>query len=551
MANTIQDKLAYLEETKEAIKQSIIAKGVSVSDEDTFRSYADKIEAIETGGGTSDCQVSACFDDVGYTFVPKYIQEGLDTAKNIREQWNPLDTSLNTIVNSYKDFMVFFPKMDTSLVNSLIGVFQLSSILVFPNNDFPALNSENALEYTFRDCISLASVDFGSLNEEHVYSLSNTFNGCTSLSRIWVNNPNTRFKLGSYAFKDCSKLDEANCNIFDYFDSFDNIDLNQTFYNSVILKDLTFTNPKTLNSTFYQCNYGGKNITLIYDNYTLTTTSYFYRTFSDDVSLKKGGTLKITGKISGNYGTYKWFDYSIYDYTTSNFETLDITGLVQNNTNSNRYNIFNSLHFDNIVGLNSYNEPEYISERNHNSMMRLMLADNTLKSFPNTDFQTYYNNNSSIIGNYNIDITSPLLNNMYQIDGVIDLSYISFSPSQMGYFLTNVGNSSTSNLTINLNNISFKNIKRVISDGWPANCYAHSIYMPIDFDSYNGNVDLSGLLNWTDHDSLVWSLITNSTDRAAQSLGTQTIKLSANSYNALTDDERSQIEAKGYTLTHS
>ena len=61
----------------------------------------------------------------------------------------------------------------------------------------------------------------------------------------------------------------------------------------------------------------------------------------------------------------------------------------------------------------------------------------------------------------------------------------------------------------------------------------------------------AGLSGWTDHDSLIWSLLTNSTDRAAQSLGTQTIKLSSNSYNALTEDEISQIEAKGYTLTHS
>lgn len=547
MANTIQDKLAYLEETKGLIKQAIVAKGVSVSDEDTFRSYADKIGSIETGGGTSDCQVSACFDEVGYTFVPKYIQEGLETAKNIREQWSPSSTSLNFIVNRYKDFMVFFPKMDTSLVKNLRGLFENSSILVFPNNDFPALNSEYALEYTFRNCTSLASVDFGSLNEEYVYSLDNTFNGCTSLSRIWVNNPNTRFKLGSSAFKDCSRLDEANCNIFDYFDSFDNIDLNQTFYNSVILKDLTFTNPKTLNNTFYGCNYGGKNITLIYDNYTLTTTSYFLNTFSNDISLEKGGTLKITGNISGDYGSGRLFNIGIYDYTTSSFETLDITGLVQNNTNSDRHNIFQTLPFDNIIGLDSYNEPQYISEGNHNSMMPLILSNNTLKSFP-TDFQTYYNNNSSILGDYQIDINHPLLYNMYQINGVIDLSYISFSPSEMGYFLRNVGNSS-SYLIILLDNISFKNVTSV-SEGWPTNCYARSIRMPINFDSYNGDVDLSGLLNWTDHDSLIWSLLTNSTDRVAQSLGTQNLILSSTTYNSLSSDEISQIQARGYNVSY-
>lgn len=51
MANTISDKLTYLEGTKSAIKDAIVAKGVAVSDSDTFRSYADKIGQISGGGG--------------------------------------------------------------------------------------------------------------------------------------------------------------------------------------------------------------------------------------------------------------------------------------------------------------------------------------------------------------------------------------------------------------------------------------------------------------------------------------------------------------------
>ena len=47
------DKLNYLDETKQAIKQAIINKGVDVSDTDTFRSFANKIGEIETGGGDS------------------------------------------------------------------------------------------------------------------------------------------------------------------------------------------------------------------------------------------------------------------------------------------------------------------------------------------------------------------------------------------------------------------------------------------------------------------------------------------------------------------
>ena len=55
----LQDNLAYLEETKRQIKQAIIDKGQSVSNEDTFRSYVDKIGAIETGIDTSDATATA------------------------------------------------------------------------------------------------------------------------------------------------------------------------------------------------------------------------------------------------------------------------------------------------------------------------------------------------------------------------------------------------------------------------------------------------------------------------------------------------------------
>lgn len=63
MANTISDKLTYLEGTKSAIKDAIVAKGVAVSDSDTFRSYADKIGQISGGGGKIK------LNDCGLTFA--------------------------------------------------------------------------------------------------------------------------------------------------------------------------------------------------------------------------------------------------------------------------------------------------------------------------------------------------------------------------------------------------------------------------------------------------------------------------------------------------
>lgn len=42
------NKLNYLNETKELIKEALIEKGVEVSDTDTFRSYANKVKSIST-----------------------------------------------------------------------------------------------------------------------------------------------------------------------------------------------------------------------------------------------------------------------------------------------------------------------------------------------------------------------------------------------------------------------------------------------------------------------------------------------------------------------
>ena len=50
----LQDNLNYIEDTKNLIKQAIIAKGQSVSEQDTFRSYKDKIAAIKTGEMTEE-----------------------------------------------------------------------------------------------------------------------------------------------------------------------------------------------------------------------------------------------------------------------------------------------------------------------------------------------------------------------------------------------------------------------------------------------------------------------------------------------------------------
>lgn len=59
---TIAEKLNYLNTTKANIKNAIIEKGVSVSDNDTFRSYASKIADIEPTLGTKTITANGTYN---------------------------------------------------------------------------------------------------------------------------------------------------------------------------------------------------------------------------------------------------------------------------------------------------------------------------------------------------------------------------------------------------------------------------------------------------------------------------------------------------------
>lgn len=71
----IEKKIAYLQETKDAIKSALIEKGQTVSDTDTFRSYAEKILGIEVGGGATaediipEQELTFVYDESSYAYV--------------------------------------------------------------------------------------------------------------------------------------------------------------------------------------------------------------------------------------------------------------------------------------------------------------------------------------------------------------------------------------------------------------------------------------------------------------------------------------------------
>ena len=133
MANTISDKLTYLEGTKSAIKDAIVAKGVAVSDSDTFRSYADKIGQISGGGGGK-----VNLNDYGLTFA---------NATTTTEQYNNIEYTLpNNMPSFFRDAK--FPetidisnKINLDTIYSGEYAFENATNVKIDNIKFDASNS--------------------------------------------------------------------------------------------------------------------------------------------------------------------------------------------------------------------------------------------------------------------------------------------------------------------------------------------------------------------------------------------------------------------------
>lgn len=192
---TIAENLTLLESTKANIKQAIVNKGVSVSDTDTFASYADKIGQIS--GGSSAAALD--FGSINYAYAPPYLKNGLDASVAYLNKW----TGNNFERDENLMFMPKFEIVDSEPVKMYQVVNSFPKLLIFPDIDFKHkdINGQNLFSGSKAVSIHLKNINF-------VYSMQGLFNECDNLSDLTYSGLtiDSDITSASNCFNECSKL---------------------------------------------------------------------------------------------------------------------------------------------------------------------------------------------------------------------------------------------------------------------------------------------------------------------------------------------------------
>lgn len=318
---SITDKLQTLKNTKQAIKQALINKGVEISDTDDFASYADKIENIEPNG-TGGSNTVAGLDITDFVNIDnngKLHRTDKNTlvcnASDIGDRcfyhiYNNNDTltsisfpNVTTISGSMALQQSFYNCKTLASINfpnlkSISGLQGMNSAfsmsadsstspsltsIAFP--ELETITGYKAMSSAFENCKNITSVFFPKLTtiSGSDYGMSDIFNGCSGLTSISFPNLTTVdvYQGMANAFKNCSNLESVN------FPTLSNLSGSQVMYScfsgcsKLTTLDLPNLEGDIYNGTFAYNNtltkiWIPKEVTTIKATSSLTSTSYSY-----------------------------------------------------------------------------------------------------------------------------------------------------------------------------------------------------------------------------------------------------------------------------------
>ena len=251
----LQDNLDYLNNTKQIIKQSIINKGQSISDTDTFRSYADKISAIETGKGdvklfeTEEAMQADTKAEEGDLAVVYKNEINIDTFKGLYEyDSNYKDTNSIQLVNISNTEIAEYSENFSFIWNNSFGtVIDLSKL-------------KKCLDKMNEDLSKSNFYIFVKDNEIYASPYDNVSN---NISNVYILNTGEIIGLGPNlaAYKDLSTLPSVQMYKL-------NLDTSTyTLYQTINVSQTTYKRDKTYYFYYYPfipdtfCLYGYNNLT--------------------------------------------------------------------------------------------------------------------------------------------------------------------------------------------------------------------------------------------------------------------------------------------------
>lgn len=292
---TTAEKLNKVLETKEAIRTSINNKGGTLTESDTFSSYATAIDNIQTGSGENPLQLFLdTRKSASYLFASSYWSSGItyrfgfDTMSdemleaiianisfsNVTEMCYMflgckalttiplLDTSNVTDMSSMFQScssLITIPLLDTSKVTRMVGMFEGCNNLT----SIPALNTSSCTitNYMFNRCSKLTTIPL--LDTSKVTNMQAMFYGCNNLISVPALNTSNVTKYMDQMFRECYKLEKI-----DITNLISGTSKNNAFaYDCYSLKTLIIhtmdTIPELSSDAFYDCYhfYGTYNST--------------------------------------------------------------------------------------------------------------------------------------------------------------------------------------------------------------------------------------------------------------------------------------------------
>ena len=237
-----------IQNAKDKLFTNLTEKGVTdITTASTLDAMADSVSGITTGGGGNS------FSVIGYPSAPQYIQEPIDYAQPIYDNW---DASITSCYDKFKGDkqLVYCPLVDTSNVTNMSYMFSDCTNLQY----VPSLDTSNVTNMycMFYGCSKLSSYNLTSFDTSNVIDMGNMFRGCSSLTSLDLSNWDTSNVNNMRSmFSGCTRLtsiDLSNWNTSNV------TDMLQMFQNCSGLTSIDLTSFDTskvtrITNMFYDC----------------------------------------------------------------------------------------------------------------------------------------------------------------------------------------------------------------------------------------------------------------------------------------------------------